>query len=146
MASLLLRALFKIPPSFYAAPAYYKGVRMKASEALQRAALKPLQPFATDDNALTSSNAYATAQATFLVHDAKAALEWADLIYAIDLNGMNSSITPLSLPVQAKRPFPWLNWHAGRILGIVGTLMFVGSVLFGLFFLAHMMIRRRRYV
>jgi histidine ammonia-lyase len=67
--------------------AYYKGVRMKASEALQRAALKPLQPFAADDNALTSSNAYATAQATFLVHDAKAALEWADLIYAIDLNG-----------------------------------------------------------
>ncbi len=31
LASLLLRALFKIPPSFYAVPAYYKGVRLNLS-------------------------------------------------------------------------------------------------------------------
>ncbi len=29
------------------------------------------------------------------------ALAWADLAYAIDLNAMNSSITPLVSPVQA---------------------------------------------
>ena len=76
--------------------AYFAGARMSAEQALKRAGLAPLHPFGADDNALTSSNAYATGQAALLVHDAQSALEWADLIYAMDLNGMNSSITPLS--------------------------------------------------
>jgi histidine ammonia-lyase len=105
---------------------YYQGMRMTADQALKRARLSPIQPFAADDNALTSSNAYATGQAALLVHDAKEALEWADVIYAIDLNGMNSSITPLSLVVQHDRPEVWLNWHAARLLD-----MLKGSYLFG---------------
>jgi histidine ammonia-lyase len=99
---------------------------MPADQALKRSGLAPLKPFAADDNALTSSNAYATGAAALLVQDAKDALEWADLIYAIDLNGMNSSITPLSLAVQRDRPEAWLNWHAGRVLK-----MLEGSYLFG---------------
>jgi histidine ammonia-lyase len=105
---------------------YLDGVRMSAGEALKRAGLMPIKPFAADDNALTSSNAYATGQAALLVYDARAALEWADVIYAIDLNGMNSSVTPLSLAVQRDRPERWLNWHAARILD-----MLAGSYLFG---------------
>jgi histidine ammonia-lyase len=98
---------------------------MPASAALERAGLKPLEPFGADDNALTSSDAYATGQAALVVHDARAALEWADLIYAIDLDGMNSSITPLSTVVQRDRPEPWLNWHAARILGLLkGSYLF----------------------
>ena len=108
-----------------AGEAYYKGERLPAAEALKRAGLKPLQPFAADDSALESSNSYATGQAALLVHDAQHVLSWADLIYAIDLNGMNSSITPLSAPVQANRPFKWLNWHAARMLD-----MLKGSYLF----------------
>jgi len=107
---------------------YLEGVRMPAQEALQRAGLAPIRPFAADDNALTSSNAYATGQAALLVHDARAALEWADLIYAIDLDGMNSSVTPLSAPVQRDRPEPWLNWHAARILDMLrGSYLFEGD-------------------
>ncbi|HEX4153627.1 MAG TPA: aromatic amino acid ammonia-lyase [Steroidobacteraceae bacterium] len=109
-----------------AGDAYLDGVRMSAAQALERAGLKPIKPFAADDNALTSSNAYATGQAALVVHDARAALEWADIIYAIDLNGMNSSVTPLSLPVQRDRPERWLNWHAARMLD-----MLKGSYLFG---------------
>lgn len=105
--------------------AYYKGERMSAAQALERASLKRLQPFAADDSALESSNAYASGQAALLVHDARQVLSWADLIYAIDLNGMNSSVTPLSAPVQANRPFRWLNWHAARTLD-----MLKGSYLF----------------
>jgi histidine ammonia-lyase len=108
-----------------AGEAYFQGVRMKADQALKKAGLAPLQPFAADDNALTSSNAYATGQAALLVHDAKEALEWADLIYAIDLNGMNSSVTPLSLAVQRDRPEKWLNWHAARTLDMIkGSYIF----------------------
>jgi histidine ammonia-lyase len=104
---------------------YYHGVRMPATKALAQAGLKPIQPFAADDNALTSSDAYATGQAALVVNDARHALEWADLIYAMDLNGMNSSITPLSVVVQCDRPSQWLNWDAGRVLD-----MLKGSYLF----------------
>jgi histidine ammonia-lyase len=108
-----------------AGEAYFQGARVKADQALKSAGLKPLQPFAADDNALTSSNAYATGQAALLVHDAREALEWADLIYAIDLNGMNSSVTPLSLVVQRDRPEKWLNWHAARMLDMIkGSYVF----------------------
>ena len=109
-----------------AGEAYYQGVRMKAADALSRAGLKPIQPFAADINALTSSNAYATGIAALAVFDGQQALDWADLIYAMDLNGMNSSITPLSTVVQRERPFKWLNWEANRVRD-----MLKGSYLFG---------------
>jgi histidine ammonia-lyase len=108
-----------------AGDAYYQGVRMPAAKALKEARLTPLQPFAADDNALLSSNAYATGQAALVVYDARRALEWADLIYAMDLNGMNSSVTPLSAVVQLDRPGPWLNWDAARVLDMIkGSYLF----------------------
>jgi histidine ammonia-lyase len=107
--------------------AYYHGVRMPAAEALKQAGLEPLAPFGADDSELESSNSYATGQAALLLHDAREALSWADLIYAIDLNGMNSSVSPLAQPVQANRPFKWLNWDAVRVLD-----MLKGSYLFEL--------------
>jgi histidine ammonia-lyase len=107
--------------------AYYRGVRMPAAEALKQAGLEPLAPFGADDSELESTNSYSTGQAALLLYDAREALSWADLVYAIDLNGMNSSVSPLSLPVQANRPFKWLNWDAARVLE-----MLKGSYLFEL--------------
>jgi histidine ammonia-lyase len=98
---------------------YYRGERMPAAKALSLAGLKPLQPFGADDDAFDVTNAYAAAEAALLVDEGRQALEWADLIYAIDLDGMNSSITPMSAPVQADRPFQWLNWEAARVLDMV---------------------------
>ena len=98
---------------------YYQGARMPAAQALKAAGLAPLKPFGADDAALTSTNAYAVAQAALLVADAQSALDWADLIYAMDLDGMNSSITPLSTPVQTNRPYPWLNWDAARVMSLI---------------------------
>ena len=102
-------------PMVGAGDCYYQGVRMPSSAALERAGLKPIQPFAADDNALTSSNAYSTALAVFIIADGREALEWADLTYAIDLDGMNSASAPLSYLVQADRPFRWINWDAARV-------------------------------
>ena len=108
-----------------AGDAYYQGTRMPAAEALAKANLKPIQPFAADTNALTSSDAYATGIAALTVDDAQRALDWADLIYAMDLNGMNSSITPLSTLVQRERPFKWLNWDAARVREMIkGSYLF----------------------
>ena len=109
-----------------AGDAYSQGTLMPAADALAKAGLKPIKPFAADTNALTSSDAYATGIAALAVYDAQRALDWADLIYAMDLNGMNSSITPLSTVVQRERPFQWLNWDAARVLDMIK-----GSYLFG---------------
>lgn len=105
--------------------AYYDGVRMSAADALRHAGLKPLAPFAADDAALISTDAYGVAQAALALYQGRRALDWADIALATDLEGMNSSITPLSSPVQAARPYPWLNWDAARIM-----LLIKGSYLF----------------
>src|SRR5579862_3940392 len=104
---------------------YYRGKRMPASQALSEAGLQPLHPFGSDVSALVSSNAYATGASALAVYDAERALKWADLAYTVDLNGMNSSVTPLSLVVQCDRPEKWLNWDAARVLA-----MLKGSYLF----------------
>jgi histidine ammonia-lyase len=108
-----------------AGSAYHRGIRMSAAEALKQAGLEPLAPFGADDSELESTNAYATGQVALLLFDAREALAWADLAYAIDLNGMNSSVSPLSFPVQHNRPFRYLNWDAARVLE-----MLKGSYLF----------------
>ena len=58
-----------------AGDAYYQGNRMSAAAALAKAGLKPIQPFAADTNALTSSDAYATGIAALAVNDGQRALE-----------------------------------------------------------------------
>ncbi|MGF7150306.1 histidine ammonia-lyase [Sphingomonas zeicaulis] len=98
---------------------YYKGKRVAASEALSAAGLKPLEPFGADDAALVSTNAYFTAQTALLVADTENLLNWMDIDTAMALLGMNSSVSPLSMPVQSNRPFPWLNWDARRVLDMV---------------------------
>ncbi len=116
--------------------AYYHGVRMSAGEALARAGLRPLQdqpaqfeapgaPFAADDAAVTSTNAFTMGQAALLVYDAQQTLNWQDLLYAMELDGMNSSVTPIAAPVQFNRPFSWLNADAARVLDqIRGSYLF----------------------
>jgi len=99
--------------------AYFEGQRMPARTALARAGLTPIKPFGADDNALTSSNAYAVARAALVVEDARQLLGWTDLGTAMALEGMNSSVTPLSSGVQRERPDPWLNWHAAYMLNMV---------------------------
>ena len=109
-----------------AGDAYYQGRRMSAAAALAAAGLKPLQPSdVVYPSALTSTNAYSVGQGALLVHDAKLALDWADLILAIDLEAMNSSVTPLTTPVQANRPFKYLNLEAARVLDMIkGSYLF----------------------
>jgi len=107
-----------------AGEAYFRGVRMPAADALKAAGLAPLQP-APGDGTVSTVNADMAGQTALLVEDAKRALDWADLIYAMDLNGMNSSVTPLFSTVQANRPFKWLNWEAARVLGMIqGSYLF----------------------
>ncbi|HTT02752.1 MAG TPA: aromatic amino acid ammonia-lyase [Steroidobacteraceae bacterium] len=104
---------------------YYQHTRMAASQALQQAGLKPLQP-GPGDSTMSTVNSDVAGLAAILVEDARRYLEWVDLAYAIDLDAMNSSITPLFMPVQVSRPYRWINWDAARVLD-----MLKGSYLFG---------------
>lgn len=116
--------------------AYFHGTLMSSSQALAKAGLQPLQkqrgqfeapiaPFGADDAALTSTNAYSTGQAALLAYDAERTLNWQDLITAQLLDGMNSSITPESAPVQADRPFRWLNYDASKVTNeLTGSYLF----------------------
>lgn len=107
--------------------AYYQGVRMKAAEALARAGLKPITFQVADGNLVTTS-ALTTGFAALLVYDLRNLIEWHDLIWAMDLNAMNSSIAPLAMPVQATRPFAWANFAAARELDILkGSYLFDGE-------------------
>jgi len=101
--------------------AYYQGTRMSAADALKKAGLKPLSTRTGGG----TSNAYADALAALLVADGERALEWADLIHAMDKLGMNSSVTPMASLVQQKRPFKWVAWDAARIMDILkGSYLF----------------------
>ncbi len=97
--------------------AYYRGVRMPALEALRRAGITPPHVGLVETGG--TNNAYAIAQAAFMVADGRDALAWADLILAMDLDAMDSSLTPLAMPVQAARPFAWVNWDAERVLDML---------------------------
>ena len=103
--------------------AYFRGQRMTAAAALAAAGLKPYKsrPYGI----LITTNAYTTAIALELVDEGREALEWSDAALAIDLLGMNSSVTPLTPPSQARRPFPWVNWEAAKMLDLLrGSYLF----------------------
>jgi histidine ammonia-lyase len=105
--------------------AYYRGIRMPAAQALAQAGLMPVTPVDADYGAFTETGACDTGRTALLVGDGRLALEWSDLIYAMDLNGMNAGIAPLSLPAQANRPFKWIYWDAGRVLDMIkGSFLF----------------------
>ena len=60
---------------------YYRGERMPASEALEKAGLEPLKPFGADTAALISTNVYFIAQTALLLDEAERLLNWNDLSY-----------------------------------------------------------------
>jgi histidine ammonia-lyase len=95
--------------------AYYQGEKMPADEAFRRAGVE-LAELGGNDDALNTTSALTTGIAALLVQDAHDYLEWADLSYAMVLNGMNSSLTPMSMPVRTTRPFPWNSYSSARIL------------------------------
>jgi histidine ammonia-lyase len=104
--------------------AYFKGLRMPAAEALAKAGLKPIH-LEGNDEALGTTSALTAGFAALLVNDARELIEWHDLIWAMDLDGMNGNVGPLSMPVQSTRPFPWANFAALRVLDMLrGSYVF----------------------
>jgi len=107
--------------------AYFKGLRMPAAEALAKAGLKPIR-LEGNDEALGTTSALTAGFAALLVNDSRELIEWHDLIWAMDLDGMNGNVGPLSMPVQTTRPYPWANFAALRVLDMLhGSYVFDGE-------------------
>jgi histidine ammonia-lyase len=108
-----------------AGQAYLRGQRMPARQALAQVGLQPLVPFAADDAALVSTNAYSAGQAALLLYDAKRMQDWSDLTFSMSMLGLNSSVTPLTRVPQRARPFPYQNRLARRLLRLIrGSYLF----------------------
>jgi len=98
---------------------HYLGKRMPAADALAQAGLQPVAPAAIDDRALIDTDTAEIAQTALVLADAKRALDWADLVAAMEMDGQASAIAALSLPAQGDRPYVWLNWEAARVLDML---------------------------
>ena len=107
---------------------FYEGRRMPAAEALDAAGIERGGVDPNDRSTdlglfrgIYSTNAYTFGQAALLVEDAKKLLDWHDLVFSVSMNGLNSSVTPLSaVPQRIERPLPYANWQAERLLAILG--------------------------
>ena len=98
---------------------------MPARDALALAGLQPLEPFAADDAAMVSTNAYSAGQAALLLYDSKRMQDWSDLTFSMSMLGLNSSVTPLTRVPQQARPFPYQNKLARRLLELIrGSYLF----------------------
>jgi histidine ammonia-lyase len=104
--------------------AYYKGQRIPAADALRQAGLQPLQLSGNDD-AMNTVSSLTAGKAALYVNDLREYLEWADMAYVMTMSGLNSNVTPLVMPVQGTRPFPWVNYHAARVMEMIrGSYLF----------------------
>lgn len=84
----------------------YKGTRMEASKALDKAGLQPVKLGPKDGLAIVSSNAVSAGTGALLLFDCMELLELADIIYALSLEGFQGNVTPLDESISRVKPFP----------------------------------------
>lgn len=59
------------------------------------------------------------------MHDSRKTLDWADVVHAMNLEGLNGNVSPLLPPSQDARPFPDQQRTAIRVLGLLrGSYLF----------------------
>jgi histidine ammonia-lyase len=107
---------------------YLRGQRMPARQALAMAGVRPLEKTVDSIGVYAGwggHNSFTDGQAALLVHDAKQTLDWGDLVFAMSMLGLNSSVAPITSVPQDARPYPYVNWQAKRLLNILrGSYLF----------------------
>jgi histidine ammonia-lyase len=107
---------------------HLRGQRMSARQALATTGVRPLEKTVDSIGVYAGwggHNSYTDGQAALLVYDAKRTLDWGDLVFAMSMLGLNSSINPLTAVPQNARAYPYVNWQARRLLNILrGSYLF----------------------
>lgn len=93
----------------------YRGERMSALEALQRAGLEPLTLGCKEGLAVVSSNAVSAGMAVLALEDCERLMDAADLIYALTLEGYGGNVSPLDEACFLRRPVPGPMHTAARV-------------------------------
>jgi len=94
---------------------YYKGKRILAAEALEKAGLKPVILGPKDGLAIVSSNALAAGEGALVLKDIRDLLDISDIIYALSLEGLNGNVSPLDMRTHNLRPYPGQAYSARKI-------------------------------
>ncbi|MEQ9370375.1 MAG: aromatic amino acid ammonia-lyase [Coleofasciculus chthonoplastes F3-SA18-01] len=89
--------------------------RMEAREALAKAGLQPIRPYAKDALSIVSSNAYSAGMGVLVIHDIERMLETADRVFALSLEGLNGNVAPLLQSTHDVRPYSGQGYTAGKI-------------------------------
>lgn len=94
---------------------YFKGRQMDAAEALHAAGLKPLRLGPKEGLGLINGTQFIAAHAVHALAKMHRALDAADLIGALSLEGMTGSYKPFDPRLHAIRPFPGNQLVAHRL-------------------------------
>ncbi|SDL10779.1 HAL/PAL/TAL family ammonia-lyase [Natronincola ferrireducens] len=85
---------------------YYKGFKIPAAEALEKAGLKPIVLGPKDGLAIVSSNALAAGPGAVVLKDVEDLIDMADIVYALTMEGFKGNVTPLDPSLYPIRPLP----------------------------------------
>ncbi len=96
--------------------AFYKGEKMKASEALMAAGIKPVKYEAKEGLALTNGAQAITAVLALTIHDSKILFESALLSAAIAIDALKGSTTPFDTRIHELRPHKGQAYVAKKLL------------------------------
>ena len=109
--------------------AHYKGIRMPAKEALDKAGIKPIALGPKDGLAIVSSNAFSAGQGALVLKDIEDLVDLADLVYALTLEGFKGNVSPLDEAVYKVRPYQGQSISAQRVRKLLeGSYLWLPSV------------------
>ncbi len=93
----------------------YKGERMSASDAIEKAGLEKVTLGPKDGLAIVSSNALAAGPGALALYEAKELIDIANIIYALSLEGLDGNITPLDEKANEVRKMEGQIYSADKV-------------------------------
>ncbi|MGI2260089.1 HAL/PAL/TAL family ammonia-lyase [Shewanella sp. GXUN23E] len=97
----------------------YKGKRMSAAKAMDKADIEPLKPIGKDALSILSNNSVAVAYAMEGYRNAKHLIEVSPTVFGLSLEGLNGNIAPFLPQTNDIRPFPYIGEVAGDIRNVL---------------------------
>jgi histidine ammonia-lyase len=106
-------------PLFGKGEVHYKGVRMKATDALAQIGLEPIALSAKEGLALLNGTQFMSSYMVWCLMAAKRLQEWADVIGAMSADAFMAKDEPFKHPIHRVRPHKGQVATAQRILGLL---------------------------
>ncbi len=106
-------------PLFGKGDVYYKGEKMPAAAALQKAGLQPIALAAKEGLALLNGTQFMSSYITWSLMASQRLMVWADVIGALSADAFMAKDEPFKSPIHRVRPHKGQITSAARILGLL---------------------------